>query len=112
MGKRIMTDVLIVSPAPSGDVLGNAVTADRWAQILEGLGLHVRVVTEFDGEPAKAETVEFKATEPLEEPEPDQKKPDPKKKVGRKPVTTITFTLKTSDEEILAKLTELMGRMG
>lgn len=47
-----MKRVLIISPAKSGDVLGNAVTADRWAGILERLGLHVQVAQEFDDQSA------------------------------------------------------------
>jgi len=47
-----MKRALIVSPAKSGDILGNAVTADRWAGILERLGLHVQVAQEFDDQSA------------------------------------------------------------
>jgi len=46
-----MSDVLIVSPARPDELLGNAVTANRWAAILGRLGRDVEIAQEYDGQP-------------------------------------------------------------
>lgn len=42
-----MTPILLVSPAPPDAVLGNGVTADRWARILRGLGHRVTTTSGY-----------------------------------------------------------------
>lgn len=44
--------IAITSPAPPGTRLGNRVTAQRWARLLRELGHRVRIVGQWDGEPA------------------------------------------------------------
>ena len=43
-----MRSLLIVSPAPPGSSLGNAVTAERYARIFRALGYRVAIATAFD----------------------------------------------------------------
>lgn len=43
-----MRSLLIVSPAPAGSSLGNAVTAQRYARIFRTLGYRVTIATAFD----------------------------------------------------------------
>ena len=42
--------VFVVTPAAAGTHLGNRITAQRWAEMLRGLGHRVRVATEWRGE--------------------------------------------------------------
>ncbi len=42
--------VLIVTPAPSGSLKGNRITAQRWGGLLSGLGHAVTIAEQFDGQ--------------------------------------------------------------
>jgi putative glycosyltransferase (TIGR04348 family) len=41
----------LVTPAPSGSLKGNRVTADRWAQLLRSLGHEVSISEQYTGQP-------------------------------------------------------------
>jgi putative glycosyltransferase (TIGR04348 family) len=43
-------NICMVTPAPSGSLKGNRVTAERWAGLLRELGHHVEIVVEYRGE--------------------------------------------------------------
>ncbi len=44
------THITLVTPAPPGSRAGNRATAERWAGLLEQVGMRVSVVTEYGGE--------------------------------------------------------------
>lgn len=46
-----MAHVLLVTPTPPDSLTGNAVTARRWARIIEGLGFRATIAERYDGQP-------------------------------------------------------------